>query len=918
MRGAWGRRGVRLMARRWWAGLLAVSVGVVVLGLVPSVASAQSPSCPPSGGLSISIGTCGVSVPVPGLPSTPSVPSLPGAPSLPSPGSVPPVPGVPSAGQLLGPVESLVNGLIGKLPAPLSLLGQTVGTAEGIVNALPSPVYNVQTVYVAPSGQQVSRTTQAVLDVPTPVDVTGAGLPDVTVTLSVLPLGPAAGKVTVRVDRLPSAPASMPLSVQAVLPEPASSQELAFGYDATSSNAPGQFTGTLSVTQSLTGQLSATLDTNTAAAGPSLAVVADVITPSGSSGAPSGSQRVSLDYAPVPAVTHIGITVGPGAAFNISSDVPETVAAFTASFVDGSITASLGLQDLPTQLSVGYSPSQSSIVYLASAAVPQITALASDPSGIAGPATSAQLLLRQVPTQFNLTMGQGNGSVSLDAHGRTIGLVRVELTNGPSQTVPKGQDGVILQNTSSGYEVFGQIYGLQKVSFDQSSSGIQAQLDTTGGVPFTANIADGSMTAALGITDLPSQLAVDYAASQGTVSYDASAVVSQITASLQNPSGVAGPATSANLLLRQVPTQLDLTFGQANGSVSLNANGQTLGLIRVELTNGPSQTVPKGQDGVIMQNTPSGYEVFGQVYGLRNVSFAQSSSGVNAQLDTTGGVPFTANVTNQPQGGSATTTSVVLDDLAPTLAVSYAPSSGGANFSYQASQPESSLSVSTNAGGSPLNAVLDVVPADFSLAYGSGNQTTINYQASQVANSLTVHTNSLNASMVPVPANVAVCQAGNTSCLPNLDNGAGGNGTVTFQTSSRTVVNLTDGAIQVNNLSIHTLQVAYTTGQYDIYVFMNTNGQDLSSPNSPAIVDGNTFNATLPQGFSAVNRLVHYHIGYTCIFGCFPSSLSQSSSGSMNCPPGTQFNVNAGSLGELDVAHGVSIYGFKLANGLCS
>lgn len=894
----------------WGVAPLGAVVAVVVLAMVPSVAGASSSSCPSSGGLSISIGTCGVSLPsVPGTPTTPSVPGVPAPPSVPT------VPGVPSAGQLLGPVESLVNGLIGKLSSipGLAVLGQAAGSVEGIVNAVPSPVYSVETVYVASNGQKVSETSRALLDVPTPVNVTGSGGPDVTVTVSVVPVGTSAGKVTLRVDKLPTAPATMPLSLQAILPEPTSGQDLVFGYDTTSSNAPGQFTGTLSAGQSLTGQLSATLDTNTAAAGPSLDVTAGVESP----GASSPAQSVALDYAPVPSVTHVGVTVGPGSSFDITSDAAQPVTTFGAGFADGNVGANLAVQDLPTQLQVGYSPSQGAVTYLASATVPQILATATDPSGIAGPATSARLLLQQVPTEFDLALGQGASSVSLNAHGRTIGLVQVELTNGPSQTVAAGQDGVIVQNTSAGYEIFAQVYGLQKVSFAQSSSAVNASLQTTGGVPFTANVADGSLTAALGIDNLPSSLAVDYSASQGTFTYQASAVVNQITATVADPAGIAGPATSARVLLQQVPTVLDLTFGQAATSVSLNANGQTLGLIQVELTNGPSQAVPAGQDGVIMQNTPSGYEVFAQVYGLQKVSFTQSASGVSASLQTTGGVPFTASVTSQPQGGSVSTTDVTLDDLAPTLAVSYAPSSGGTNVTYQASQPENSLSVSTNAGGSPLHAVMNVVPASFSLAFGSGNQTTINYQASQVANSLSVQTNTVNASMVPVPKTINVCQAGNQSCLPNLNDGAGGNGTVTFNTSSRTVVNLSDGAIQVHNLSIHTMDVAYTTGHYDIYLFMNTNGQDLSSPNSPAVVDGNTFNATLPQGFSAVNRLVHYHIGYTCIFSCFPSSISRNTSGTMNCPAGTQFNVN-GPTGYINVAHGISIYGIQISGGICS
>ncbi|MHB1712889.1 MAG: hypothetical protein ACYCV7_16085, partial [Acidimicrobiales bacterium] len=424
-------------------------------------------------------------------------------------------------------------------------------------------------------------------------------------------------------------------------------------------------------------------------------------------------------------------------------------------------------------------------------------------------------------------------------------------------------------------------------AFQVSSSTPQSVAD------FGATFLDGPVTIDTTFQALPTQLSLTYVPAAGDFSYSASAPVATVTADDLNPSGVFGRATAAHLLLQQVPANVDLTAvptSTSGGTVTLDAHGSTIGLVQVDLTSGPADAVPAGNDGVLYENLPSKFVVFARIYDLQKVSVSQNGSNVNATLNTapptTAGIPLLISIQSQPTGGSLAFTDVTLANLVASVTFGFAKSSSGVtNINYTASSPTSSLSVDTNAGGIETKA--------------------------SMAN--------------PLPANFAICQSSSSNACQT--NQPGGNGSFSFSASSPTTINLTRGSLLLQNMVVQTIAVAMQTSPgsgctgASGSLFFNTNGENLSGYATDANNPSGTghFKVTLPTGFTATNRVITYQEKVANVFGsCIPYGLSVNRTGQISCPSGTNFEIYGGSLlGWMNITNSVSIYGFKIANGIC-
>jgi len=215
------------------------------------------------------------------------------APALGSPGEARAQLGLPS---ILTPVSTQVCTLTQGVAASLATVpvaGSATGSAANTICSLLLPQFTYVTVYDPPGdAAPVRRTHTGFVGVPASLDVGAGTAPDLTATLTVLPV--AEGKL--RVARAAGAPLELPVSIEAIVAIPQSgSGKAAVGYDALASNAPGQF----SADYTFDGDTTSVKQT-TAAPGPSLAALAEVFTP-GSGDARVNPQKLRVAFAPVPA-----------------------------------------------------------------------------------------------------------------------------------------------------------------------------------------------------------------------------------------------------------------------------------------------------------------------------------------------------------------------------------------------------------------------------------------------------------------------------------------------------------------------------------------------------------------------------------------------------------------------------------------
>ncbi|MHB1889680.1 MAG: hypothetical protein ACYCUF_02230, partial [Acidimicrobiales bacterium] len=352
-------------------------------------------------------------------------------------------------------------------------------------------------------------------------------------------------------------------------------------------------------------------------------------------------------------------------------------------------------------------------------------------------------------------------------------------------------------------------------------------------------------------------------------------------------------ATAAHLLLENVPQNIDLTAlpsTSGGGTVTLDAHGETIGLVQIDLTSGPSDSLPSGEDGVLYEDLPSKYVVFARVIGLQKLSVSQGSSTVSATSQTSpptsAGVPLAVEIEQQPPGGSLSFTDVTLDNLLSNVSFSFSESSAGVtNMSYSAPGPTTSLTVDTNAGGTETKASM---------------------------------TN-------PMPASFSVCQSSSSNACQS--NEPGGNGSLSFTSSQPTTVNLTRGSLLVQNMVVQNVAVALQTSSGtgcqgpNGTLFFNTNGDNLSGYTTDANDPSGSghFKVTLPNGFKATNRIITYQVNEADVFGnCVPYSLTVNRSGKISCPSGTNFTIYGGSiLGWMNITYNVSVLGISIAKGIC-
>ncbi|MHB8595096.1 MAG: hypothetical protein ACYDB3_12340, partial [Acidimicrobiales bacterium] len=178
----------------------------------------------------------------------------------------------------------------------------------------------------------------------------------------------------------------------------------------------------------------------------------------------------------------------------------------------------------------------------------------------------------------------------------------------------------------------------------------------------------------------------------------------------------------------------------------------------------------------------------------------------------------------------------------------------------------------------------------------------------------------LAATLAPVPASFDTCfSPGQTTCVPSEASLAGDGtflGSFAAAASAPTTLNLTYGSITITNLDVETFQAAFQADKHNGHVFLNTGGQNLSGRISVA----NEANITLAPGFNTENMLWYYHVSYLTIFGTSIADGGYTGeTGSVTCPPGTDFSVYAGStIGWFDITHEVSALGIiNFGPGIC-
>lgn len=776
---------------------------------------------------------------------------------------------------MAGPVDDgrdLLNGVIGAVNDALESLPLPAPVELPTVPRLPVPIpecdplvdvtrchpldFRIHTVYRAPDGELVrTDVPDGKVGVPAAVDVDHDAIPDLLVQLQI-----DAGRATVRTSKLAGAPSPLPVSVETVLVDPRGGSDLraSFGYDALADTAPDVYDGTLTLLGS--GRVTSFgLDVRTVAPGSTLAVTAGVFD-EGPGGERNDPQTGRVTFTPVPAVAHFDVLVGGDvgvdqSGVNVVTDRPTTALVEVVSIQGADeVRADILLDRIPNSASITYSnltTGQANLTYNATDRIAVIDVRAS--SYKAGDLVK-DFVLRFEDMPLQVTIVQDSPTHATAQASSPIGLLRVGLADDGVPVYNDADPAYVLATDERGYDSLAfQLHGLSAAELGTGDTLVLGATLTP--EPLHVEVHDGDLDIDAWVRDMPAQFRIEASPANGTVSYDGSSPVSELTVDATDPNGVAGKATALHLLLRDLPTSLDLGYAPTNGTVSLDAGGQTLGLIEVQLTNGPNNRIIPSRDGLRLDDTAAGYEMFGRVTGLKRVS-ATTVPAPGLDLVTTGGRVFQVEL-NQLSGNKVEYTRALLDALPASVQLTV----DGSNMTYTASGPANRFDFDTN----------------------SGDRWNLHADLS-----------------APVPASFSVCQANGLTCTPAADRGGRSQaraGSARFVASEHTTLNLLDCVRPLNtncatsateftritNLRLKTLGFdADTSTLGDAgHIFVDTDDNLLSGSVVNRNSNNSGFEMTFGNGFKAQNRL-----GKWSLYG-----LSKTKTGTVSCPSGTSLKV---------------------------
>ncbi|HVE94630.1 MAG TPA: hypothetical protein VNB24_06885 [Acidimicrobiales bacterium] len=531
-------------------------------------------------------------------------------------------------------------------------------------------------------------------------------------------------------------------------------------------------------------------------------------------------------------------------------EIQKAPGPFSVRMLQGTRDTNIQVLDLPSSLTATVNPA-GSLAYTSSATIGKLTASVVDTaSAVSGRAKRVEATLVGLPTSLDVTWAGGNGGLSADAKGQTVGSIDFLMTSGPVETIAAGEDGVKVRDLADRYVVVGRLTGLKKVTFAQGPPP-SFTLNTVGGRKFTAEIDTqkpaGIATIDAAITVLPATLSVQFT-DPTTFAYRASAGVASVTLDAFDPAGISGRANRLKGVLTSLPTGLDVIAG-TTGTIVADALGGTVGNVDFQLTSGPDDRVAAGFDGVLLNDLADRYVLHARMQNLKKVSGVVSST-PDITLNTAGGRPFKAELNRRNTAtGKVEYTRATLLNLPATVNLKFVEGGSKQEITYTASSEATSLTLDTNAGDRW----------------------------------------NLNASIAnPLPASVKVCQASDSACGGS---GRGSNaGSLRFDASNHTTVNLFDctrplnstcvrnGAaaeyIRVDNLRARYMNFdANASGSGESgHIYLDTNNHELTG--FAKIEDGSTgFEAQFNPGFRSEDRL-----GRWSLWG-----LSKTKTGSITC-----------------------------------
>ncbi len=774
-------------------------------------------------------------------------------------------------GRLGDPVDQVLDGLLRGL-TKTPRLGELIETAT----------FDWRSVYVGADGKRQVRQFNALLGVPEPLDVDGDGRSDVLANFKLVKgLTPR-----LEIARLASAPKELPLSVQAILTLPGSTQQYRFGYDTRKSNAPKAFRADVVLANGGAGlEVASEGDAPLTVTGALVAASTPVDQqPGGGPAQPANldddqldagdlgpaEQRFGVSFSTAPGAARIGVDLGAGGggqnlAATLATDEPTRIGLELAddTGTDEVFLAEGVLDSVDGTLAVSLAGNQTDGLKAELTSAHGLDAISLRAQSLAKGRIVSDILLGldDVPSTISFALG-ADGTGDLTASG-PIGTFQAGY--GSNREIALLDDPAYL-NLISDSVADTQSIGLRLPGFEgmSLSLGDKIGLDLTmAPTPLRAVVDQDGLQLDAAIVDAPHRLALGLSA-QGEIEVRGSAPIDLVTVNARNDAGLFSGATDVDLRLEDVPGLLKV--GIDGDKVVFGTDGEPIGKLELFAHSGEPLEVPGSGDGLLLETGPDSIALAGRISGLRGIE-ASLGSEPDVLLDTVAGNVFAIAMRDVDADGTVVSNvNATLDQLVPNMR---------------------------------LRLVND----------GSGAMS-LKYSAARATDRLSFDFDGLTGSIGgPLPADLTVCFAGDEACLPTLGIANPDLGSIRFAGSEYTTINLSDPSrgINVQNLRAQVLEL---TGSLDIDnggdVYLNTAefGGDCGWNGCRHPLQGGKINVDLDGtkllfepgvGFDAYDALTHMVV--TKILGQATGLKGTGGTGQVVCVGATKLDVTVKVIG---------------------
>jgi hypothetical protein len=627
--------------------------------------------------------------------------------------------------QTLCPVVTTLDNTVGDLP----IVGEITGGLKALLCNLGAAEYRFHTVWEAPNGTKVVRTHNAVIGVPTLLNVDNTAGPELTGTIW------PSGLTGLRMDiGRYGFPGPLPVSVEAVIKDPTGDldkENIAFGYDQLGDNrSPQHFTAKLDLADLLVAdEPGIAVDIVQKNPGDDTDLIASLFDGTPANRVDPTAGRVEFGNSP----TNLGVDL------TLADPLVATLRANVTGPVNAILTQKDGLEekrftarveDIPNVMSLSIGQADPRIVYTGTntVGVPQtidrLTLNGTSTTPFFSRATNLNGNIEGLSSGTEFNLDQATNTVALNTT-QPISLVELVAASRPPQgaDLPAGgeQGAIIRDRTGEDFVIGARLRQLKSLSAGLAGP-YTLHAETAGG-PFGINARLEDLDGTVRIADLPTTLDLSADLLTGAITYTGNSTINSIDIDLTSTTPLFLGANQVGLLLQGVPTSFTVNLPTALSNFSFSANNpinKIEAFAKSPTATDDSSVLSPADAGAVLRKVGASTFLFARVFKLQQVDAGFDPVNVHAKMES--GHRFVGDVIMEQPGGAP---NLDLDATVTNLPADVTfglgdDGTGGTKIDYTASDPINEISVNADGlgllpGADPLHGVITTIPNEFHL-----------------------------------------------------------------------------------------------------------------------------------------------------------------------------------------------------------